>query len=84
LPSNSNKIPRLSDPRLVIQKADRRLELFDGEMLVKTYKLALGFSPAGNKEIEGDGRTPEGEFYVFAKNPKSKFHLSLGLSYPGF
>jgi len=84
LPSNSNKIPRLSDPRLVIQKADRRLELFDGEILVKTYKLALGFSPAGNKEIEGDGRTPEGEFYVFAKNPKSKFHLSLGLSYPGF
>lgn len=36
-----------------------------------------------DKESEGDGRTPEGEFYVFTKNPESKFHLSLGLSYPG-
>lgn len=73
----------LSNPRVVIRKGERLADLFDGDKHVKRYKMVLGFSPSGKKEVEGDGRTPEGEFYVFAKNPKSKFHLSLGLSYPG-
>lgn len=72
----------LEDPKLVIKKSARTLEVFDGEKLVKTYTVVLGFAPAGDKEIEGDGKTPEGEFYVFTKNPESRFHLSLGLSYP--
>ena len=67
---------------IVIKKADRTLELFDGTRILRTYKTALGFAPAGDKEIEGDGKTPEGEFYVFVKNSQSKFYLSLGLSYP--
>ena len=73
----------LDNPRLVIRKCERRVELFDGDELVKRYKMVLGTSPSGEKETEGDGRTPESDFFVFAKNPKSKFHLSLGLSYPG-
>ena len=73
----------LDNPRIVIRKSKRKVHLFDGDEHVKQYKMVLGFSPSGDKEIEGDGRTPEGDFYVFAKNPKSKFHLSLGLSYPG-
>ena len=73
----------IANPRLVVRKGERRVDLFDGDELVKRYKMVLGFSPDGDKETEGDGRTPEGDFYVFAKNPKSKFHLSLGLSYPG-
>ena len=72
----------LKAPRIVIRKAARELEIFDGRKLVKTYAVVLGFSSTGDKEIEGDGRTPEGEFYVFTKNPESRFHLSLGLSYP--
>lgn len=63
-------------------KKERKLELFDGERLVKTYPVALGFAPEGDKDSEGDGKTPEGEFYVCVKNSKSKFHLSLGISYP--
>jgi murein L,D-transpeptidase YafK len=58
------------------------LEVYDGLRLVKTFSIVLGFSPKLDKDIEGDGRTPDGEFYVFTKNPKSRFHLSLGLSYP--
>ncbi|MGI8470498.1 MAG: L,D-transpeptidase family protein [Pyrinomonadaceae bacterium] len=72
----------MKNPRLVIKKSARKLEIYDGDNLVKTYKIALGFAPVGNKEIQGDGKTPEGEFYIFAKNPNSKFYLSLGLSYP--
>lgn len=73
----------LDKPSIVIRKGERQVDLFDGDEPVKQYKMVLGSSPSGDKEIEGDGRTPEGEFYVFTRNPKSKFHLSLGLSYPG-
>ena len=72
----------LNDPKIIITKSLRRLELFDGGDLVKAYRIVLGFAPQGDKEIEGDGRTPEGTFYVFAKNAKSKFQVSLGISYP--
>jgi len=75
-------IPDLTSPVIVVSKAKRTLELFDGNKLVKTYKMVLGFEPTGDKEVEGDGRTPEGEFYVFTKNAESKFHVSLGISYP--
>lgn len=36
----------------------------------------------GDKVREGDYRTPEGDFYIFTKNAKSAFYLSLGISYP--
>lgn len=77
-----NSIPEMKNPRLVVKKKERRLELFDGEKLIKTYKVGLGFAPDGDKEKQGDGKTPEGEFYIFTKNPQSKFYLSLGVSYP--
>jgi murein L,D-transpeptidase YafK len=82
MPWENVELPKLENPRLVVKKAARRLQVFDGEKLVKTYEIVLGFAPVGNKEIEGDGKTPEGEFYVFTKNPNSKFYLSLGVSYP--
>lgn len=72
----------MKNPRIVIRKKERKLELFDGETLIKTYPAALGFAPVGDKEREGDGKTPEGEFYVHFKNEKSKFYLSIGISYP--
>jgi len=67
----------------VISKGTRTLTVFDGDKRITSYKIVLGFDPKGDKEAEGDGRTPEGDFYVFTKNPASKFHLSLGVSYPG-
>jgi murein L,D-transpeptidase YafK len=73
---------KLENPRIVVKKAERVLQVFDGEKLFKTYQIALGFAPAGDKEKQGDGKTPEGEFYIFTKNSQSKFYLSLGLSYP--
>ncbi len=65
-----------------VYKEDRKLELWDKDNIMATYKIGLGFSPKGNKIREGDGRTPEGEYYVCTKNPKSRFTLFLGLSYP--
>ena len=72
----------IEQPRVVVHKAARTLELFDGERLVKTYPIALGGNPDEAKRKEGDGCTPEGAFYVCTKNERSRHHLFLGLSYP--
>ena len=72
----------LKNPRIVIMKSERRLELFSGDTVVRRYKIGLGLSPVEDKVRQGDRRTPEGEFYVFTKNDKSAFYLSVGLSYP--
>ena len=69
-------------PRIVIHKSERRLEFFEGDALIRSFDVVLGFEPTGHKQVEGDGRTPEGEFYVCAKNPESRYHLSLCISYP--
>ncbi len=76
------KLPRMTAPRILISKGERRLEVFDGEQFVAAFAIGLGFAPDGDKAIEGDGRTPEGNFYIFTKNPESRFFLSLGVSYP--
>lgn len=72
----------LARPRVVVEKGARRLRLYAGDELLRVRRVALGFEPAGDKVRQGDGRTPEGEFYVCMKNERSRFYLSLGLSYP--
>ncbi len=70
------------NPKLYIYKSDRKLLLINNGVLIREYRIALGPSPNGDKLIRGDGRTPEGEFYICAKNPTSRFYKSLGISYP--
>lgn len=76
------ELPKLKNPRIVVKKSERKLHVLDGDKLVKTYRVGLGFTPNGDKEKQGDGKTPEGEFYIFTKNDQSKYYLSLGVSYP--
>jgi murein L,D-transpeptidase YafK len=77
----SLKLP-LASPRIVVKKAQRQLFLYSGQQLVRTYRIGLGLSPVGDKVRAGDRRTPEGDFYVFTRNDRSAFYLSLGVSYP--
>ena len=74
----------LSGPvdRIMIEKAARKMTLFQGDRAVRTYRIALGFAPVGDKAREGDGRTPEGRFRIDRRNAQSAYHLSLGLDYP--
>lgn len=68
--------------RIVIEKSDRRMIVFQADTPVRTYEIALGFSPVGDKALQGDGITPEGIFRIDRRNEKSAFHLSLGIDYP--
>lgn len=66
---------------IVIRKANRTLELHQGGQCT-LMRIGLGHDPIGHKAREGDGKTPEGRYYICTRNARSKYHLSLGLSYP--
>lgn len=81
--ANSSEPSRIANvTSVVVEKSDRELHLMAGAQIIKTYRVALGGSPVGSKQVEGDGRTPEGHYVIDSRNPKSSFHKSLHLSYP--
>ena len=65
-----------------VHKADRKLYLLHEGTVLRVYDVSLGFAPVGHKQVEGDGRTPEGAYRINRRNPNSAYHLSLGISYP--
>ena len=68
--------------KIVVEKQHRKMYLFSDGKILREYKIDLGWNPKGDKEKEGDGRTPEGVYKISYKNPKSKYFLSLRISYP--
>ena len=78
-------VPRYNGPevtRIQVFKQQRYMQLLHQDSLLKSYNFQLGFAPTGHKQQEGDGRTPEGAYVIDRRNPNSRFHLSLGISYP--
>jgi len=67
---------------IVVYKSKRELVAYSNGQLVKTYKISIGKNPIGDKEFEGDKKTPEGIYYISDKNPTSAYHKNLGISYP--
>lgn len=68
--------------RILVEKSARRMTVWQREGPPRQFDIALGFAPDGDKNRQGDGRTPEGIFRIDRLNPQSAFHLSLGLDYP--
>ena len=83
LPENSLPENTVFD-RIEVEKSKRLLHGYYQGKLVKTYKISFGSVPVGHKQFEGDGRTPEGIYFIDDKNPYSVYHLNLGVSYPNF
>jgi murein L,D-transpeptidase YafK len=68
--------------RILVEKSQRRMTLFRNGSVLREYSISLGGSPTGDKEREGDRRTPTGRYVIDFKNETSRFHLSLRISYP--
>jgi murein L,D-transpeptidase YafK len=87
-PESVSRVPPLTASldgpvdHIQIRKSDRQMTAFREGRPLKTYRIALGFAPDGDKRRQGDGRTPEGRFTIDRVNPGSAYHLSLGLDYP--
>ena len=67
---------------MVLDKSERRLTMFHRGRAVRSYEVALGNTPVGPKTRRGDGKTPEGLYFIEGRNSRSKYHLSLRISYP--
>lgn len=78
----STPLAAITKPEIYVYKSQRRLMLVQDGVLVRDYQVGLGFRDVGDKTIRGDGRTPEGEYFVCVRNPNSRFYKSLGLNYP--
>jgi murein L,D-transpeptidase YafK len=68
--------------RVVVHKAERRMDLLNGNTVLRSFKVSLGLMPKGHKEQVGDFRTPEGRYYLTRRNPRSDYFLSIQVSYP--
>ncbi|MFK7795211.1 MAG: murein L,D-transpeptidase family protein [Gammaproteobacteria bacterium] len=67
---------------VLVKKSQRKLFLYSEDQLVKSYKIALGKQPDGQKLQEGDSKTPEGLYTLDWRNPNSRFFRSIHVSYP--
>ena len=82
---SNSKFKRYNGPEVtyvVVNKQDRKMWLLHHDRVLEEYPIHLGFAPVGHKTVEGDGKTPEGTYIIDRRNPNSRFHLSIGISYP--
>ncbi|MCA6362670.1 MAG: L,D-transpeptidase family protein [Bacteroidetes bacterium] len=68
--------------RLVVFKSTHEMRAYQGNQLLKTYTVAIGRNTRGDKQEEGDKRTPEGRYTINDRNPNSSHYKNLGISYP--
>lgn len=68
--------------RVIVHKAQRLMELYRGGDVVASYRISLGLMPTGQKQREGDRRTPEGSYRLTRRNAQSDFFLAVQVSYP--
>ena len=69
-------------PVIEIWKAQRKMELRQGDTVIREFRVVLGRQPHNTKEVQGDQRTPVGRYYISGKRPQSQFHRFLEISYP--
>ncbi len=68
--------------KVVVEKAQRKLHLLKAGVAFRSFDIALGIRPVGDKEKEGDFKTPEGNYLLDARNPDSEYFLAIHVSYP--
>jgi murein L,D-transpeptidase YafK len=68
--------------QVIVIKGQRTLTLLSRGKTLRTYKVALGGSPVGAKEQQGDHKTPEGHYILDRRNANSRFYKSIHVSYP--
>lgn len=68
--------------KVLVLKGERKLLLMKGNEVLKTYTVSLGGNPIGSKIMEGDHKTPEGNYVLDRHNSHSQYHKSIHISYP--
>lgn len=72
----------LAPVKVVIDKSDYELHVYDAKGWYATYPVVFGANPLATKKMEGDKLTPEGNYRIVAKRPHEKWSRFLALDYP--
>src|SRR5689334_21192149 len=80
--ASASALAALRANRVIVLKKQRMLVLYNGQIELKRYKVALGGHPVGPKQRQGDSRTPEGTYTLDFRNEHSQFYKSIHISYP--
>ncbi len=67
---------------IVVDKSDYELKVYDDEGWLATYPVVFGSNDMRDKYMEGDKRTPEGQFKVLLKKIHPKWGPELLLDFP--
>lgn len=67
---------------IVISKKNYELKVYDNEGWYATYPCVFGSNDLRDKAMEGDKRTPEGNFKILMKKSNAKWAFELLLDYP--
>jgi hypothetical protein len=69
--------------RIRVEKSKRKLYIERNGKILYEFPINLGNHPVGHKQKEGDGRTPEGSYFIdYNINSKAAYKLGFHISYP--
>jgi murein L,D-transpeptidase YafK len=85
-PSNYHERKNTGGPEgtiyVIIDKSDYELQVYDDKGWYATYPVVFGSTSLDDKQMEGDRKTPEGEFKVVSKKLHPKWDRFIMLDYP--
>lgn len=67
---------------IVIDKSEYALSVYDNQGWYATYPVVFGSDNQGDKKMEGDNKTPEGNFKIIAKKIHDKWSRFMAIDYP--
>src|SRR5437870_12720082 len=72
----------INPDRVIVVKHGRTLSVMSRDKIIETYTVLLGRAPVGPKTLQGDHKTPEGQYVLDRRNASSRFYSFIDISYP--
>lgn len=68
--------------RIIITKSSRKLEVMQGDRVIRKFTISYGKGHGATKREIGDNNTPTGRYRIVKFKPDSKFFFFMQLDYP--
>lgn len=72
----------LDDVNIIVDRKKFTLELYEGNVLIKSYRASFGRNLSDKKKLANDGATPVGEYKICEIIPQYKYYKFIKINYP--